>query len=315
MDSATPTIQTVLSDLLHGYLASPEAESSDLRSDVEAALREPSRVAFQRLGGGQINEVYRLRLPGGSSLLLKWHADPPESFFQAEVDGLAALRATESLRVPRVLASSEHGLLMEWLESPSDVNTSDLQAYGVALGKGLAKLHRASADAFGYLRDNFVGLLPQYNTWTPKWSEFYRDRRLAPQLVLAAHKGRLGGERRRLAERLLERLSNWIDDQVIRPSLLHGDLWSGNWLTTTDGPAVIDPAVYFGDREMDLAMARLFGGFPDSFFKSYQEAFPLRPGYAERLPLYQLYYLLIHLNIFGESYGPAVDRILCLYGR
>lgn len=209
---------------------------------------------------------------------------------------------------------------MEWLESPSADGAGDRMAHGEALGRGLAELHRAGAadfgypDAFGYPKDNFVGLLPQKNGWMSRWSEFYRDRRLLPQLEIAAEHGRLTSQRRRLADRLLERLTDWIDDSAVRPSLLHGDLWGGNWLVTTDGPAVIDPAVYFGDREMDLAMASLFGGFPDTFFRSYREAFPLLSGYEERIPLYQLYYLLIHLNIFGESYGPSVDRLLRRYG-
>lgn len=309
-----------LNKLLRQALESPEARRLGLVSPLEAALEDPSQLAFRRLSGGDINEVYQLRLPGGASLLFKWHADPPPGFFAAETDGLAALRATQSLKVPQVLAFGENGLLMEWLESPSDQASRDRMAYGEALGRGLAQLHRATADslghpaAFGYPKDNFVGLLPQQNGWLSRWSEFYRDRRLMPQLKIAAQNGRLTGQRREWVDRLLARLSDWIDDRQVRPSLLHGDLWGGNWLPTTDGPAVIDPAVYFGDREMDLAMASLFGGFPDTFFQTYKEAFPLLPGYEERIPLYQLYYLLIHLNIFGESYGPSVDRILRRYG-
>src|SRR5690606_41591649 len=131
----------------------------------------------------------------------------------------------------------------------------------------------------------------------------YRDVRLVPQLDIAAQKGRLNPKRRRLAERLLKRLTEWIDDEAVRPSLLHGDLWGGNWLVTPAGPAVIDPAVYYGDREMDLAMASLCGGAPPSFSDAYQEAWPLPPGHRTLRPLYQLYHLLISRHCLGLSYG------------
>ena len=291
----------------------PCTERLALTGGLKAAVHDPARITLERVSGGQINEVYRVRMPGDLSLLYKWHAEPPEGFFEAEVGGLAAIAATDSLRVPRVLAFSDQGLLMEWLEPPPRGAAFDVSAQGEALGRGLAKLHRVSREAFGFEHDNFVGLLPQQNRWSTRWSEFYRDRRLVPQLEIAACRGRLNARRRRLAERLLEALPGLIDDGAVRPSLVHGDLWGGNWLATAQGPALIDPAVYFSNREMDLAMASLFGGFPDSFFQSYHEAFPLPPGHAERLPLYQLYYLLIHLNVFGEAYGPAVDRILLRY--
>lgn len=186
---------------------------------------------------------------------------------------------------------------------------------GEALGQGLAAIHRTTAGAYGFDHDNFVGLLPQPNGWSESWISFYRERRLVPQLEIAARLGRLTPERRTLSERLLDRLPRWIDDTAVRPALVHGDLWHGNWLDTVDGPALIDPAAYYGDREMDLAMASLFGGFSEAFWRAYEEAYPLLPGHEERRPLYQLYYLLIHLNIFGEQYGPGVDRILRAYGR
>ncbi len=292
-------------------------ERSAAGLEFSAALKEatgdPSRCRLVRVGGGDISQVYRVELPGGRRLAFKWHADPPEGLFESEKEGLEALAQPGALKIPRVLAWSRHGLLMEWLDPrPAAGGPGDA---GAALGRGLAALHRAAAERFGFLKDNFIGLLPQKNTWNESWTSFYRDQRLVPQLEIAARKGRLTPERRARAQRLLDSLSRWIDDQAVQPSLLHGDLWHGNWLDTVDGPALIDPAVYYGDREIDLAMAALFGGFPRSFWQAYQEAFPLRPGWEERRPLYQLYYLLIHLNHFGEAYGPAVDRILARYGR
>ncbi|HSH81210.1 MAG TPA: fructosamine kinase family protein, partial [Herpetosiphonaceae bacterium] len=142
----------------------------------------------------------------------------------------------------------------------------------------------------------------------------FRERRLRPQMDLARAGGRLPATRERLLDRLLERLDRWIDHRPEPPSLIHGDLWGGNWLTNTNGrPALIDPAVYYGHREAELAMCRLFGGFPDTFFAAYDEAWPPLPGRDERLPLLQLYHLLNHLNLFGEGYGGQVDGVLRRY--
>lgn len=313
MNTSDASRDELFKKLLPRALQFPAAADLGLLPALEQALDDPSRLKFERVSGGQINDVYRIQLPGGASVLLKWHPDPPRGFFQAEAVGLAAIASAKSLRVPAAIATSEHGLLLEWLEHGPQVSHRAGGA-GEALGRGLAGVHRLSADAFGFPQDNYIGVLSQRNDWSSRWTDFYRERRLMPQLAIAARRGRLTAKRRRLAERLLERLPDWIDDSAVRPSLLHGDLWGGNWLTTPTGPAVIDPAVSYGDREMDLAMASLFGGFPQSFFEAYQEAWPLLPGFQERRPLYQLYYLLIHLNIFGESYGPSVDRILSRYG-
>jgi|GEM_PF-22887 len=330
-----PKAQQTLAELLALAVSRKTANELGWLAPLERAAQDPSQCRLVRVGGGDINEVYRVDLPHGPSLLLKWHADPPYGFFEAEAEGLSALAATRTLRIPRVLAWSHHGLLMEWLERRPDrerhwqtsaAHTAQTASAnhpaastssdpGEALGRGLAALHRTTAQAFGFARDNFVGLLPQRNAWQESWVSFFREQRLKPQLLLASEKGFLTRERRALAERLLDQLPRWIDDRAVLPALVHGDLWHGNWLDTADGAALIDPAAYYGDREMDLAMASLFGGFPESFWRTYEEAYPLLPGFEERRPLYQLYYLLIHLNLFGEAYGPAVDRILRHYGR
>ncbi len=279
-----------------------EAKAGDL-GDVG----DPVRIS--PLSGGSINQVYRVETTAGNTLLAKLRPDAPPGFFSAERIGLETLRQPDALVIPHVFAASKEGILMKWLE-PSPEREA---AVAETLGRALAAIHRHTAPAYGFESDNFIGLLPQSNDVNPSWTAFYRDRRLAPQFRLARQLGRMTPERDRMAAHLLDRLSRWIDESDVGPSLIHGDLWSGNWIASVKGPALIDPAVYYGDREVDLAMARLFGGFPDRFWSAYAEAWPLRPGWEERLPLYQLYYLLVHLNLFGESYGPSVDRILRRY--
>jgi fructosamine-3-kinase len=217
--------------------------------------------------------------------------------FAAEADGLEALRP--QIRVPQVL---DHGLQdgkayirLEFLHLERSGNWS-------ALGRMLANLHRQTGPRFGWVRDNYIGLSPQQNGWCDEWLEFWRTRRMQPQLELAKRNGF------ELEEPSLELLNNHRP----QPSLLHGDLWSGNAGFTADGPVVYDPAVYYGDRETDLAMTELFGGFPKEFYRAYNEAFPLDPGYEKRKHLYNLYHLLNHLNIFGGGYLGQVKATLRL---
>jgi protein-ribulosamine 3-kinase len=217
--------------------------------------------------------------------------------FAAEADGLEALRP--HIRVPGVLdlgvKDGKAFILLEHL---------DLRRGGdyAALGRMLATLHRQTGPRFGWGRDNYIGLAPQQNRWCGDWAEFWRKKRLRPQLDWAARKG-FTLEMPHL--KLLE-------GHRPQPSLLHGDLWSGNAGFTAEGPVVFDPAVYYGDRETDLAMTELFGGFPREFYQAYDEAFPLAPGYEQRKHLYNLYHLLNHLNLFGAGYLGQVKETLCL---
>ncbi len=282
-------------------------ESSELGPTSDPKLLAP-------LSGGSINRVYRVEMKDGKSLLLKSRPDAPPGFFHAESRGLETLDRAGTLRVPRVYAVSQQGILMEWLTPPPQAGPGERIDQGKMLGAGLASLHLHSAASYGFTEDNFVGLLPQRNRQCHSWIDFYRDERLEPQLKLAHELGRLSVSRAKALTRMLDRLPTWIDQEAVRPSLLHGDLWGGNWLKSDTGPALIDPAVYYGDREVDLAMAHLFGGFPESFFTAYSEAAPLAPGHEERRPLYQLYYLLIHLNLFGEGYTASVENIVAHYG-
>jgi fructosamine-3-kinase len=202
-------------------------------------------------------------------------------------------------------------ILLEWLAAPPN---ADRHAAATELGRALAALHRATAPAYGLDRDNYIGATPQPNGWLASWLAFFRERRLAFQADLARRNGYLEGQRARGLARLLDRLDTWIDDQLVQPALLHGDLWGGNFLVGPSGaPALIDPAVYYGDREADLAFTTLFGGFPDSFYHAYNEVWPLPEGWRERRELYNLYHLLNHMNLFGTGYAAQVDQIVRRY--
>jgi protein-ribulosamine 3-kinase len=251
----------------------------------------------QPASGGCIHQCYRVTISNKPRFLKANDAKFAEAFL-SEAEGLAALRSS-GLRAPQPLA---HGvangaayLLLEYLE---------LRSRGAlaALGRMLGAAHRPPGPRFGWARDNYIGSTPQLNSWCDVWTEFWLTRRLEPQISLARSKG---FELRAPSLKLLE-------NHKPQPSLLHGDLWSGNAGFTKDGPVVFDPAVYYGDREADLAMTELFGGFPREFYEAYNEVFPLPGGYERRKHLYNLYHLLNHLNLFGGGYLGQVERALRL---
>lgn len=252
------------------------------------------------MSGGCIHRCYRV-VSAGAQRFLKTNSVAYVDAFAAEADGLAALRDA-GLRAPEAVAhgsAGEHAyLLLEFL---------DLRASGdfAVLGRMLAAAHRKPGPRFGWARDNDIGATPQANGWCDDWAEFWHERRLRPQLELARRKG-FDVEMPSL--RLLE-------NHRPQPSLLHGDLWSGNAGFTAEGPVVFDPAVYYGDREADLAMTELFGGFPREFYRGYEEVFPLPAGYETRKHLYNLYHLLNHLNLFGGGYLGQVKATLGLLAR
>ncbi|HEY0038260.1 MAG TPA: fructosamine kinase family protein [Longimicrobium sp.] len=270
-----------------------------LRRAAEAHLG-PIRSATA-VAGGCINHGARVETANGP-VFLKYNPQSPPGMFAAEAHGLDLLREhAAELVVPHVIAHAEADgdapawLALEWLE-PAARSPEFLER----LGRGLAQMHRAAVDrTSGWDRDNFIGSLAQQNAPTDTWPGFWRDRRLAPQLDLARRTGRLPGceaDWECLFDRLAVILRPADEDG---PSLLHGDLWSGNVLSTTAGAALIDPVTYRGHREVDLAMADLCGGFEDRFHAAYREVWPLQPGYEARRPVYQLYYLLVHVNLFG----------------
>ena len=291
----------------------PAALAALLAEQLNAELS-----VMQPVGGGDISQAARVEA-GGRAYLVKWHGRPPQpqpgwlEMFEAEAAGLALLASAQAVRVPVVVA---HGaaqpdaapayIVMEWIDRGREQRSA-----GANLGRQLADLHRSTTPAYGLDHGNYCGATPKDNRWLPAWIEFYGVRRLGFQMELAGRQGLMPRERRRLLERLIGQLDRWIDESACQPSLLHGDLWGGNWLVDAEGqPVLIDPAVCYGDREAELAMCRLFGGFPPDFFAAYDAAWPPAPGRDQRIPLYQLYHLLNHLNLFGEGYGGQVDSIL-----
>lgn len=227
--------------------------------------------------------------------------------FHAEAHGLRLLRESGSLDVPSVLAVDDDFLLLEWITCRSETDFA-------ALGRGLAALHEVTRATYGLERDNFIGASPQVNTQETDWVLFFGHHRLLEQARLARHRGYWSSSRESKLNRLVERLGDFLPEQP-PSSLLHGDLWRGNILSAADGkPVIIDPAVYFGDRETDLAFSRLFGGLPPVFYDAYAETWPLETNWEDRLDVYNLYHLLNHLNLFGEGYGSDVDRILSKLG-
>lgn len=280
--------------------------TDDVREAIAAALG--ARVQTTRaLSGGDINDAYAVVLENGRELFVKTNRHPPAGMFPTEARGLAWLGEAGAIRVPGVLAVDERFLALELLRPGKPRPTFDEE-----LGRGLAALHRATPGPFGLEHDNFIGRLPQSNraAAAPGWAAFYRDRRLAPQLQAATGAGLIPPAMRRDFDRLFERLDQLVGPEE-PPARLHGDLWGGNLMCDAEGaPCLIDPAVYGGHREMDLAMMRLFGGFGTAAFAAYDEVHPLASGHAQRVPLYQLYPLLVHVNLFGGSYVASVASAL-----
>src|SRR5574341_668244 len=292
----------------------PELLTAQLAGYLRAAGDPGPITGFRQVGGGDINQAARIETPEGR-YFVKWHDNPPPRFFECEAAGLQLLHAAGTVRAPQVIGCGTVSgrrtafLIMEWIETGLRSHSA-----AEALGRGLARQHLQKQVEYGLDHNNYTGRLPQLNQPSDSWIAFYGERRLGAQRDLAAQNGHLPPQRARLLDALVGRLDRWIDERACQPSLLHGDLWGGNWMAAANGePVVIDPAVYIGDREADLAMTALFGGFPTAFYNAYAEAFPLTDGYEERQPLYQLYYLLCHLNLFGERYGGSVDSILRRY--
>lgn len=289
--------------------------SAVLEAAIEQATGQAARIiAGASVGGGCIHDARRIDLADGRRYFVKSNPNPLPDMFECEAEGLAALAAVGALRVPRPLCTGGDGaafIVMECIE-PGRPGSR----FSEEFGRRFALLHRQSAQSrYGFHRDNYLGSTPQENAWSDDWVEFWRQRRFAYQLRLGRRRGELDGEMERRLVRLMERLPELIGEPGEPACLLHGDLWGGNYLCDAAGEAVlIDPAVYYGRREADLAMTLLFGGFDRRFYAAYHEAWPLAPGSETRLEIYKLYHLLNHLNHFGGSYRGACMAILSRYG-
>ena len=290
-----------------------DGRNERLAEAISAASGSPFRLrSAQSVAGGSINSA--LRLDGETnSYFVKLNRADRLDMFVAEAEGLRELLRPGVVRVPVPLCwgelENQAYLVLEYLPMGRAAGHS-LEL----LGGGLAALHHQTWDWYGWRRDNTIGSTPQINDPTEEWIEFWRRHRLGYQLQLAAQRG-LGPAVLRTGEHLLAELEVFFSGYRPAPSLLHGDLWSGNFGATRDGePVLFDPAVYYGDRETDLAMSELFGGFGPAFYEAYNAAWPLDPGYAVRRDLYNLYHLLNHFNLFGGGYGAqsaaAIERLL-----
>ena len=284
----------------------------ELAIHFSAAISAATQRAFNLrsttpIGGGSINQAYRLEGADGSRYFIKLHDAHRLPMFVAEVEGLNAIARTNTIRVPLPIsqgcACGVSYLVLEYLELSSRGDAK-------LLGEQLAALHRCTGKKFGFAQDGFIGTTPQQNGWDEDWVEFWRERRLGFQLRLAAENG-YGGQLQDLGARMLEVLPIIFAGYSPQPSLLHGDLWSGNHAFFSDGrPTVFDPASYYGDRECDLAMTELFGGYPASFYAAYRAAYPLDAGYPVRRDLYNLYHILNHANLFGGGYARQAEQMM-----
>ncbi len=278
-----------------------------------ATGRQFARAPGADVHGGSIHRCVRWETNAGP-VFVKLASAAEADLFEAEAAGLRALAEAHVVRVPDVIATvttpSDAALVLEWL----DFGGTDSRAEA-RLGQQLAALHRVEGPAYGWHRDNTIGRTPQVNTPGDDWPRFYAEQRLGFQLRLAERNGlsaRIVSRGRALADRCAE----YFTDYRPAPSLLHGDLWGGNWAVerSSGAPVLFDPAVYFGDREADLAMTRLFGGFGPAFYEAYEQAWPLDAGARTRRPLYDLYHVLNHYNLFGGGYGTRaaglIERLL-----
>ena len=284
------------------------------RSLSEAQGEDIALEWVRNLPGGDINYAAHVRC-GNMNWFLKYHTNAPRGMFAGEALALAEITKQDRIKAPSPITQGNHGnidwLVLEFIELSSTGSAS-------RLGEELAALHTVTGKQYGWSEDNYIGTTPQINAHCDNWVHFWRDYRLKPQFQMAenaGHTGRLTD----LGERLLDKLDQLMDGHQPAPSLLHGDLWAGNKAFTMDGrPVIFDPASYYGDRETDIAMTELFGGFSKDFYSAYKASFPLSDGYTMRRDLYNLYHMLNHLNLFGRGYlsrcESMIDRLLAQVG-
>ncbi|MBI1423711.1 MAG: phosphotransferase [Gammaproteobacteria bacterium] len=282
--------------------------------DIAHAISQATGTAFEltqhgAVGGGCINTAMKIS-GSGREYFLKLNDAALLDMFEAEADGLRELAAANAVRVPIPVCTGISGhqcfIVMESLALGGRGGGASMTRFG----EQLAQMHRHTAAQFGWQRDNTIGSTPQINTWGSDWIAFWREHRLGYQLQLAARNG-IGVRTLQKGERLQDKLNVFFSGYQPCASVLHGDLWSGNYgISRDDEPVMFDPAVYYGDREADLAMTELFGGFGREFYAAYNANWPLDPGYAQRKLLYNLYHILNHFNLFGGGYAAQADAMI-----
>jgi fructosamine-3-kinase len=273
----------------------------------EAIGHDISVEGYQFLAGGDCNVAVKVETSEGS-YFVKWNEQADDLLFASEAAGLLTLKSAAEIKVPEVIGyglnREKAYLILEFVESQRPH-----PQYWTELGHSLARLHTHTAPIFGLSQNNFIGTLIQNNEPHQDWITFFVEKRLKAQAGLAYYNGRLSKTILEKFENLYANLPNILPAN--KPSLLHGDLWSGNVLVGNDGKAwLIDPAVYYGCREAELAFTKLFGGFDPEFYHAYEEVAPLQPGFEQRVEIYNLYPLLVHVNLFGAGYVPGVERVV-----
>ena len=286
----------------------------DLKSRLEKIFSEPIK-STSSISGGCIADSRKLQFESGKVYFLKQLRGSSPGGFDADEVGLKELRKSSTVNVPEVIRKGPEFLLLQWIEEGFSRTSSSMEMLGIQF----AEMHRFRGKKFGFSEDNYLGGSPQLNKpskeGSQNWAVFYAENRLEIQTSLAVKNGYATSELRNLMENLIKKFPDFISGTEEEPSLMHGDLWSGNYLIDKNGiPWLIDPAVYYGHREADLAMTSLFGGFSNSFYSAYKSTYPIESGYADREPLYHLYHLLNHLNLFGTGYYSQVISILRRYG-
>ena len=288
------------------FQKSPEAVwagISDALPEIGAIVRK------QSLSGGSINSAYRIETQSNQTFFVKLNRESLLPMFEAEAEGLAELRKSEAIRVPEPVgfgvSDGYAWIVTEHVEFGRGHSQTQER-----FGRQFAGMHRYTSDKYGWHRNNTIGSTPQINDWSDGWVEFYRTHRLGFQLELAAQNGFTGSIQKK-GERLMADLEHFFTTYTPLPSLLHGDLWGGNHGVDSEGnPVIFDPAVYYGDREADLAMTSLFGGCSSAFYDAYDEAWPLDEGYGVRKTLYNLYHILNHANLFGGGYAMQAENMM-----
>lgn len=281
-----------------------------IQPEVKQWLREQGKgevSAVNPVGGGSIHQAVILQTQSGDSYFLKQNLSAPAGMFQREAQGLRALQCVNGPFTPWIYLVGKSFLLLEDLQPGPPI-----REFWELYGRQMARLHLNTNNQFGFKFDNYIGRNPQFNNWTKCGFEFYRYRRFLPQIIWARNQSLICSQDVKNLEKILLSMKQIFPRQ--KASLLHGDLWSGNLVTDKHGlPTLVDPAVYFGWAEADLAMAALFGSYPEEFYKAYQEIRPLEPGFLSRFPIYNIYHLLNHLNMFGKSYLGSLREILKLF--
>ncbi|WP_424963547.1 fructosamine kinase family protein [Ekhidna sp.] len=280
---------------------------SDFIQKVISNKLKTSLISYHSIAGGCINNAFQVKTDSGD-YFLKWNKSPLLDMFRVEKKGLAILNAHSPVHSPSVISFGEMGgksyLITEWINKGSQNDQ-----FWENFGRNLALQHQVTMDQFGLDHDNFIGSLPQSNKQHQSWYSFFINERLKPQMNMASSKGLIDTNIQKKFDLLFQQFEELIPDEP--PALLHGDLWSGNFMINSEGEAsIFDPAVHFGHRETELAFTQLFGGFSPKFYHYYNEQYPLEPGFDERIDLHNLYPLLVHVNLFGSSYLSGIVQTL-----